>query len=162
MALCCSALTISDSMPVSDVPVCGCKQARKNTAGSIPRRLSRRRRPARRSEGAAVPHDRPRHRQAHPHGAAAGERLRDDPPARRRGRHRNEARQPQLPSETAKAAPRVAATRYRPQISLTIANLTGLLAYIGERAMRKGAHQTVPVSSPGFQCSDPSIKLIPP
>jgi len=31
---------------------------------------------------AAVPHDRPRHRQAHPHGAAAGERLCDDPLAR--------------------------------------------------------------------------------
>jgi hypothetical protein len=31
---------------------------------------------------AAVPHDRPRHREAHAHGAAAGERLCDDPPAR--------------------------------------------------------------------------------
>ena len=30
-----------------------------------------------------------------------------------------------------KAAPRVATTRYRPQISLMIANLTGLLAHVG-------------------------------
>jgi len=65
-------------------------------------------------------------------------------------------------TRTAKEAPGVATTRYRPQISLTIANLTGLLANVGERAMRKGARQTVPVSSPGFQCFDPSIKLIPP
>jgi hypothetical protein len=57
---------------------------------------------------------------------------------------------------------RIVTTRYRPQISLTITNLTGLLANVGERAMRKGARQTVPVSSPGFRCSDPSIKLIPP
>jgi hypothetical protein len=31
---------------------------------------------------AAVPKDRPRHREAHAHRAAAGERLYDDPPAR--------------------------------------------------------------------------------
>jgi hypothetical protein len=48
-----------------------------------------------------------------------------------------------------KAAPRVATTHYRPQISLTIANLTGLLADVGERAMRKGARQA-PVSWRGF------------
>ena len=34
----------------------------------------------RRSQGATVPHDRPRHRQAHPQGTAASERLCDDPP----------------------------------------------------------------------------------
>jgi site-specific recombinase XerC len=46
-------------------------------------------------KGAAVPHDRPRHRQPHPHGgAAAGKRLRDDPPARSGGGDRNQARQP--------------------------------------------------------------------
>ena len=55
--------------------------------------------PARRSQGAAVPHDRPRHRQADAHGAAASERLCDDPPARRGGRHRNQARQPQFPGD---------------------------------------------------------------
>ena len=44
--------------------------------------LPRRHRHRRRSQGAAVPHDRPRHRPAHPHAAAAGQRLRDDPPAR--------------------------------------------------------------------------------
>jgi hypothetical protein len=37
--------------------------------------LSRRRGPARRSQGASVPHNRSRHRQAYPHGAAAGERI---------------------------------------------------------------------------------------
>ena len=54
---------------------------------------------ARRSEGAAVPHHRPRHRQAHPHAAAAGERLRDDPPARARRPDRDQDRQPQLPGD---------------------------------------------------------------
>ena len=44
-------------------------------------------------KGAAFPHDRSRHRQTHPHGAAAGKRLCDDPPARRGGRNRNQARQ---------------------------------------------------------------------
>jgi integrase/recombinase XerC len=53
--------------------------------------------PAQRSQGAAVPHDRPRQRQAHPHGAATSERICDDPPARRRCRHRHQARQSQLP-----------------------------------------------------------------
>jgi hypothetical protein len=38
-----------------------------------------RHRPARRPEGSAVPRDWPRHRQGHAHGAAAGERLCDDP-----------------------------------------------------------------------------------
>ncbi len=33
------------------------------------------------------------------HGAAAGERLCDDPPARCRGRHRDQARQPQFPRD---------------------------------------------------------------
>jgi integrase/recombinase XerC len=41
----------------------------------------------------------PWHRQANPDGAAAGECLCDDPPARRRRRHRNQARQPQLPGD---------------------------------------------------------------
>ena len=36
------------------------------------------------------------HRHAHPHGAAASERLCDDPPARRSGRDRNQARQSQF------------------------------------------------------------------
>jgi integrase len=54
----------------------------------IPRRLSRRRRPARRSQGTAIPHDRPRHQPTDAHGPAAGERLCDDPPARRGGRYR--------------------------------------------------------------------------
>jgi integrase len=55
--------------------------------GGIPHRLSGRRRPARRSQGAAVPHDRARHRQAHAHGAPASERLCDDRPARGGCRH---------------------------------------------------------------------------
>ena len=62
-------------------------------------RLSRRRRAARRSQGAAVPHDRARHRQADPHGTAASKRLCDDPPTRGGGRHRDQARQPQLPGD---------------------------------------------------------------
>ena len=37
--------------------------------------------------------------QAHAHRAAAGERLCDDPPASGGGRHRNQARQPQLPRD---------------------------------------------------------------
>jgi site-specific recombinase XerC len=52
-----------------------------------------------RSKGPAVPDDRARHRQADAHGAAAGERLCDDPPSRGGGRHRNQARQSQLPSD---------------------------------------------------------------
>jgi hypothetical protein len=44
-------------------------------------------------------HDRPRHWPAHPHRAAAGERLCDDPPARCYGRYHNEARRPQLPRD---------------------------------------------------------------
>jgi hypothetical protein len=51
----------------------------------------------RRSKGAAIPHDRARHPQAHGHGAAAGERLCDDPPARGRRRYRDQAWQPQFP-----------------------------------------------------------------
>jgi integrase len=47
-------------------------------------------------KGPLFPHDRAR---AHAHGAAAGERLCDDPPPRRSGRDRNEARQSQLPGE---------------------------------------------------------------
>jgi len=47
------------------------------TTRRISRRVSRRRRPARRSQGAAVPHDRPQHRQAHAHGSPASERLCD-------------------------------------------------------------------------------------
>jgi len=54
-------------------------------------RLSRRRRAAQRSERAAVPHHRPGHGQADAHGAAASERLCDDPAARGRGRHRHQA-----------------------------------------------------------------------
>ena len=50
-------------------------------------------------KGAAVPHDRPRHRHAHRYGPAAGERLCDDPAARGRRRHRNQARQSQLPGD---------------------------------------------------------------
>jgi site-specific recombinase XerC len=57
-----------------------------------PCRLPRRRRPARRSQGAVVPHDRTRHGPADPHGAAAGERLCDDRPARSGRRHRDQAR----------------------------------------------------------------------
>jgi hypothetical protein len=34
---------------------------------------------------AAVPHDRPRHRQADPHSSGAGQRLCDDPPVRGSG-----------------------------------------------------------------------------
>jgi integrase len=41
-------------------------------------RVSRRRRVAQRPKRAAVPPERPRHRQAHAYGAAAGERLCDD------------------------------------------------------------------------------------
>jgi integrase len=41
-------------------------------------------------KGPFVPHDWARHRQAHAHGAAAGERLCDDPSTRGRSRHRNE------------------------------------------------------------------------
>jgi site-specific recombinase XerC len=55
--------------------------------------------PAQRSEGAAVPHDRTRHRPAHAHGAAPGERLCDDRPARSRRRHRHQARQSQFPGD---------------------------------------------------------------
>jgi site-specific recombinase XerC len=77
------------------------RQAARDAVPSQPRRisrcLSRWRRSPRRSQGAAVPHNRPRHRQADAHGAAAGERLRSDPPARRSGRHQNQARQPQRP-----------------------------------------------------------------
>ncbi|HJY49267.1 MAG TPA: hypothetical protein VJ349_11625, partial [Stellaceae bacterium] len=51
------------------------------------------------SQGAAVPHDRPRHRQAHTHRTAAGERLCDDRTARIRGRHRNQARRSQFPGD---------------------------------------------------------------
>jgi integrase len=43
--------------------------------------------PACRPKGAAVPHDRTRHRQAHAHGPPASERLCDDRPARGCGRH---------------------------------------------------------------------------
>ena len=46
----------------------------------IPHRPSRRGGTPRRSQGTALPHDRARHRPAHPHGAAASERLGDDPP----------------------------------------------------------------------------------
>jgi len=42
--------------------------------------------PVWRSQGAAVPHDRPRHRSAHPHRAAASECLCNDPPACGRSR----------------------------------------------------------------------------
>ena len=35
----------------------------------------------------------------YPHGAAPDERLRDDPPTRGRGRHRNQARQSQFPGD---------------------------------------------------------------
>ena len=63
------------------------RQAARDAVSPQPRgisdRLSRRRRAAERSLGAAVPHDWPRHPQAHAHGASAGERLCDDPPARR-------------------------------------------------------------------------------
>jgi integrase len=58
---------------------------------------SRRRRPARRCQRAAVPDDRPRHRQAHAHGPSASTRLCDDRAPRGRGRHRHQARQPQFP-----------------------------------------------------------------
>jgi site-specific recombinase XerC len=47
-------------------------------------------------KGAAVPHDRPRHRPADSHDAPAGERLCDDPPVRCGSRNRHQARQPQL------------------------------------------------------------------
>ena len=55
--------------------------------------------PRGRSEGAAVPHDRPRHRRADPHPPAPGQRLCNDPPARPGGRHRDQDRQPQLPRD---------------------------------------------------------------
>jgi integrase len=51
------------------------------------------------SKRATVPHDRTRHWQAHAHGAAASKRLCDDRPARVGGRHRYQARQPQLPGD---------------------------------------------------------------
>jgi hypothetical protein len=78
------------------------EEARPMTNGAMPMPVavaesSRRRQPARRSQGAAVPHDWPGHWPAHPHGAAASERLCDDRPARSHRRHRNQARQPQLP-----------------------------------------------------------------
>lgn len=53
-----------------------------------------RRQPRQRSQGAPVPHHRPRHGQADPHFPAPGQRLRDDQPPRRGGRHRDEDRQP--------------------------------------------------------------------
>jgi site-specific recombinase XerC len=56
-------------------------------------------------QGATVPHDRSRHRCADPHGAAAGKRLCDDPPARRGSRHRHQARQPQPPSDRDRCVP---------------------------------------------------------
>ena len=53
---------------------------------------------------AAIPKGRcsarwPQHRPADAHSPATGERLRDDPPARRGGRDRNQARQSQLPGD---------------------------------------------------------------
>ena len=53
-----------------------------------------------RSQGAAVPHHRPRQGPAaHAHAPAAGERLPDDRPARGCCRHRDQARQSQLPGD---------------------------------------------------------------
>jgi site-specific recombinase XerC len=53
----------------------------------------------RRSQGAAVPNHRPRHRVVDAHAAAPGQRLRDDRPARGGGRHRDLSRQSQLPRD---------------------------------------------------------------
>ena len=50
-------------------------------------------------EGAVVPHHRARHRPVDRNPPAPGQRPRHDPPTRGGGRHRDEARQPQLPGD---------------------------------------------------------------
>jgi len=62
--------------------------------GRVPARLPGRHGHRRRPEGAAVPDGRARHGPAHPHAAVPGQRLRHGPAAGRRGRHRDQDRQP--------------------------------------------------------------------
>ena len=59
----------------------------------------------RRSEGAAVPHYRPRHRIVDAHTPAPAERLRDGRPARGSCRHRDEARQSQFSCDRGHGVP---------------------------------------------------------
>src|SRR6516164_401370 len=66
-------------------------------------------RPARRSQGAAVPHDRPRHRKVHPHRVAASEPKCDDWLERVSRWHRNGTRKPRRREPGSRSISRTAA-----------------------------------------------------